>query len=113
MDRHASLFDAVEYNGCHTSVLNFNRRAVRWAQAHGQPIVGCSDTHRLDVLGLTYSLVDAARSADDICAAVKEGRLQVKARPLSSVKLVSYLARMTLGGHQPASVRAGTAEAAV
>jgi predicted metal-dependent phosphoesterase TrpH len=104
LDRHRGLFDAVEYNGSHTSMLNFNRRAVQWAKLHGKPVVGCSDTHRLDVLGNTYSLVDAARTADDICAAVREGRVQVCSRPLSPLKLASYLARMILGGHrQPAT----------
>ena len=106
LDRHRDLFDAVEYNGSHTSMLNFNRRAVQWAHDHGKPVVGCSDTHRLDVLGMTYSLADAARTADDICLAVKEGRIQICSRPLSTLKLASYLTRMTLGGHHPASVPA-------
>jgi predicted metal-dependent phosphoesterase TrpH len=111
IDREASLFDAVEYNGCYTSWLNFNRRAERWAEARGKPLVGCSDTHRLEVFGMTYSLVDADRSPDDICAAVKAGRLRVCTSPLSSLALTSYLASMTLAGHHPSPVRAGGIEA--
>ena len=31
MDRHADLFDAVEYNAMFTASLNFNNAAARWA----------------------------------------------------------------------------------
>ena len=63
MDRHADLFDAVEYNAMFTASLNFNEQAVRWAEAHGKPLVGNGDVHRLAQLGTTYSLVDAAPDA--------------------------------------------------
>jgi hypothetical protein len=35
INRHASLFDAVEYNAMFTSRVNFNRRAEAWARASG------------------------------------------------------------------------------
>lgn len=111
MDRHGSLFDAVEYNGCYTSLLNFNRQATRWAERRHTPIVGCSDTHRLDVFGETYSLVDAEPTPDAICDAVKHGRLRLCSRPLSSLRLVSYLTRMTMGGHHPATEQRAAAGA--
>jgi predicted metal-dependent phosphoesterase TrpH len=99
-DRHRDLFDAVEYNGCYTSMVNFNRAAVRWARAIGKPIVGASDTHRLQVFGRTYSLVDApTANAEVICDAVKNRRVTLCTRPLSPVGLAAYLGRMTLGGH--------------
>lgn len=101
--RHADLFDAIEFNGCYASVLNFNKKAERWARQRGKPLVGCSDAHRLHLLGMTYSLVDAeGRDADAICAAVKRGAVQVRTRPLSATGLVTYLARMTLAGHRRA-----------
>jgi predicted metal-dependent phosphoesterase TrpH len=83
MDRHADLFDVVEYNAMFTSVLNPNRLAERWAHTHGKPMVGNGDVHRLRQLGSTYSLVDAEPSADAICAAVRSGRVTVRARPLT------------------------------
>jgi predicted metal-dependent phosphoesterase TrpH len=85
MDRHAHLIDAVEYNAMFTSVVNFNRRAQRWAHAHGKPMVGNGDVHRLRQLGSTYSLVDAEPNADAICEAIKDFRLDVLTRPLSAV----------------------------
>jgi predicted metal-dependent phosphoesterase TrpH len=83
MDRHAGLFDAVEVNGMFTASLDFNRRAVEWARAHGKPLVGNGDVHRLSMLGTTYSLVDAPRDANAICDAVAAGKVEVCARPHS------------------------------
>jgi predicted metal-dependent phosphoesterase TrpH len=94
MDRHADLFDVVEYNAMFAPGVNFNRAVERWARLHGRPIVGNGDVHRLQQLGSTYSLVDAARDPDAICDAVRAGRLQVKARPLAwptTISLVSQL----------------------
>ena len=86
MDRHAALFDAVEYSGMFTARVNFNRPAERWARKRGKPLVGNGDVHRLRQLGTTYSLVDAEPHADAICEAVRAGRVQVEARPLSIVQ---------------------------
>jgi predicted metal-dependent phosphoesterase TrpH len=83
MNRHAGLFDAVEYNAMFTSLVNFNVLGERWARRHGKPMVGNGDVHRLEQLGTTYSLVDAAPDPDAICAAIAAGRVEVKARPLS------------------------------
>ena len=83
LDRYAPLFDAVEYNAMFLRDLNFNDRAVAWARAHGKPLVGNGDVHRLRQLGTTYSLVDAAPDADAICAAVAAGRVRVEATPIS------------------------------
>jgi predicted metal-dependent phosphoesterase TrpH len=83
MDRHAALFDAVEYNGMFTSSLNFNRAAETWARAHDRPMVGNGDVHRFEQLGTTWSLVDAERHPDAICEAIAAGRVQVEAHPHS------------------------------
>jgi predicted metal-dependent phosphoesterase TrpH len=83
MNRHADLFDAVEYNAMFTASLNFNRPAERWASKHGKPMVGNGDVHRLEQLGTTYSLVDAAPDPASICEAIAAGRARVVASPLS------------------------------
>ena len=82
MDAHPELFDAVEYNAMFTSTLNFNRRAVRWAERHGRPLVGNCDVHRLHQLGTTCSFVDAEPDAGAICEAIKSGRVRIEYRPL-------------------------------
>ena len=83
MDRHADLWDAVEYNAMFTATLDFNQQAVRWARKHGKPLVGNGDVHRLAQLGTTYSLIDAEPNAASICAAIRAGRVRVCATPHS------------------------------
>jgi predicted metal-dependent phosphoesterase TrpH len=83
LTRHADLFDAVEWNAMFTPRVNFNLIAQRWARRHGKPMVGNGDVHRLEQLGTTYSLVDAAPNADAICDAIAAGRVQIVATPHS------------------------------
>jgi predicted metal-dependent phosphoesterase TrpH len=91
LDRHAALFDAVEWNAMFTASVNFNRAAVRWARKHGKPVVGNGDVHRLRQLDTTFSLVEAEPDADAICDAIRRGRVRVDARPLSLVQAGSVL----------------------
>jgi hypothetical protein len=102
MDRHAELFDAVEYNAMFTASLNFNRRAVRWAARRGRPMVGCGDIHRLYQLGTTYSLVEAERDRDAICAAIAAGRVRVENRPLAWRVALRTMAELMLDEWVPA-----------
>jgi predicted metal-dependent phosphoesterase TrpH len=97
MDRHAALFDAVEYNAMFTRAINFNERAVRWAKARGKAVVGNGDVHRLRQLGTTYSLVEAERHPDAICEAIRAGRVQVAAQPLSFVTAASLMTELVAG----------------
>jgi len=100
LTRHADLFDAVEYNAMYTASLNFNIPAVRWARAHGTPMVGNGDVHRFAQLGATYSLVEADADAEAICHAIRTGRVQVETRPLSwptAVRVVAGMAADALG----------------
>jgi predicted metal-dependent phosphoesterase TrpH len=82
MDRHADLFDAVEYNAMFTSLLDFNRHAEEWARARGKPMVGSGDVHRLRQLGSTFSMVHAEPGADAICDAIKKGWVVFHAEPM-------------------------------
>ena len=97
LDRHAGLFDAVEWNAMFTRAINFNARAVRWAAAHGKPMVGNADVHRLWQMGTCYSRVDAPPDPTAICEAVRAGRVEVVAEPLSTVTAARTLADMALG----------------
>ena len=82
MNRHAGLFDAVEYNAMFTVGVNFNLLAERWARRHGVPMVGNGDVHLLEQFGTTYSLVEAERDPGSICAAIAAGRVRVVSQPL-------------------------------
>jgi predicted metal-dependent phosphoesterase TrpH len=96
LDRHADLFDAVEWSYFWTRGINFNARAARWAGVHGKPIVGNSDLHDLRQLGRTYSLIDAPRDPSAICDAIRAGRVALRTQPAPPFELVDVLARMTL-----------------
>ena len=95
--RYAELFDAVEWNAMFTRYVNFNASAERWAARHGKPMVGNGDVHRLEQLGTTYSLVDAAPDPRAICEAIAAGRVQVVATPLTFVHASWLMARLVAG----------------
>ena len=98
VEEHAAVFDAVEVNALYTPVVDFNARAIRWARAHGKPLVGNSDLHILEQLGRTYTLVDAEPSPDAICRAIREGRVEVRTEPISLVRAAWQFSRMSLIG---------------
>ena len=88
-----------------TASLNFNTRAVEWATMHGKPLVGNGDVHRLRQLGTTYSLVDAANTADAICEAIRRRRVQVVSAPLPLRTAAGLMASLFA-----ANLRTSTAE---
>ena len=96
IDRYADLFDAVEYNAMFTRTLNFNARAERWARAHGKPVVGNGDVHRLRQLGTTFSRIDAPPHPDAICDAIVAGRVTVESQPLSWLTAAGIMADLLL-----------------
>src|SRR4051812_40804572 len=101
LERHADLFDAVEYNAMFTPVVNFNAIAGWWAKRHHKPMVGNGDVHRLEMLGTTYSLVDAAPDPASICSAVKAGRVNVVATPHTLPYAVALMARLIASAFVP------------
>ena len=102
LERHADLFDAVELNAFYTAALNrFNLAAISWARAAGKPVVANADIHRLRQLGRTFTLVDAAPDPNDICEAIRAGRVQIQTAPLTSIEAVTYLADLALRKYSP------------
>jgi predicted metal-dependent phosphoesterase TrpH len=98
LDRHPDLFDALEYNAFYTSAFNaFNTRACEWAIRHGKPMVGNSDLHRLRQFGTTYTLIDAEPTANDVCAAIRAGRVTFRTSPLSSREAFAHLGALAAG----------------
>ena len=101
LERYPDLFDAVELNAFYTVHLDhFNRAAVRWARRAGKPVVANADVHRLSQLGTTYSLVDAAPEPNAICSAIREGRVEIRTRPLSIVEAARHLGSLGLASLQ-------------
>jgi predicted metal-dependent phosphoesterase TrpH len=107
LDEHKTLVDAIEVNAMYTRWLNFNRRAVDWALAHGKPIVGNTDLHLLEQLGSTYSLVDADPHPDAICEAIRAGRVQIRSQPLSTLRAGVTFGKMLIVGALGRMIGAG------
>lgn len=82
------LFDAVEYCHFYNHMVNFNKKAVRFASDYHLPLVGSSDAHVLEQFGLTYSLVQAEKDSNAIIQAIKAGRVKPVSRPLSLAELL-------------------------
>jgi hypothetical protein len=89
----------------YTRLVDFNRRAVAWARAHGKPLVGNTDLHLLEQMGTTYSLVDAPRDADAICDAIRAGRVEVRTEPLPTLKAAALFTRMSWDGFKGRTLR--------
>jgi predicted metal-dependent phosphoesterase TrpH len=98
MNRHADLIDAVELNAMYSPTVNFNRAGRRWAAKHRKPMVGNGDIHRLEQLGTTYSVVDAARSPDAICEAIRKGKVSVESAPLTLLQAMWLFAKILPSG---------------
>lgn len=83
LGRNPDCFDAVEYSHFYPSFFNaFNRKAERFAEAHGKPVVGMGDVHTLLQVGWTYTLVDSRKNVPAVLAAIKSGKSVLKTRPL-------------------------------
>ena len=108
IDERPDVFDAVEWSYFWTKGINFNARAARWAEAHGKPLVGNSDTHDLRQLGRTYSWVESERHPDAICEAIRNGRLTLHTEPASPLELALVFGGMVARGLLPKGRRPST-----
>lgn len=106
LDAYAPLWDAIEVNAMRVRGVDLNRGAVAWAAAHGRPLVGNGDVHRLAQLGRTWSEVDVdvpaalsdADAAASICAAIRAGRVRVGGGPLPFWRAATIVVQVVLGG---------------
>jgi predicted metal-dependent phosphoesterase TrpH len=96
LDRHADLFDAVEVSAFFTRTIDFNRRAVSWAAAHGKAILGNGDVHRLSQLDTTYSLIEAEADPDSICDAIRRGRVEVRSSAITLAQAIGHMGSLLL-----------------
>jgi hypothetical protein len=55
--------------------------------------VGTSDAHFLAQLGTTYSLISAQKDLESVFSAIRQGKVEVVSRPLSSFQMGSFLGR--------------------
>jgi hypothetical protein len=98
LEREIDLFDAIEWSHFWSRRFDrWNRRAEAVALRAGLPLVGTSDVHLPDQLGLTFTRVRAAAAAPGaILEAIRAGRVEVVTRPLSEARMAWILGRMVL-----------------
>jgi predicted metal-dependent phosphoesterase TrpH len=105
LERHADLFDAVEWSYFWTTGLNFNARAAEWATRYGKAIVGNSDLHDLRQFDRTSSLVFSERDPDAICDAIRNGRVRLQTSPVPGLELARVLSGMVRRGKRAVTVQ--------
>ena len=98
LGRQRDLFDAVEWSYFWTRALDFNTRAAQWAFAHELPLVGSSDMHDIRQIDRTFTLVDAPPDVDEICEAVRRGRVEVRTEPVPYDELTRVFGGLMLRG---------------
>ena len=86
LDQHPDLFDALEVNAMRVKGVDFNKRAMAWASAHGKPLVGNSDLHILAQLGTT--LLDGGRVRTDARRHLRRDQTRTRRGGLDSPELV-------------------------
>ena len=98
LESNPHLFDAIEYCHFYNHKINFNKKAVRFAQKYRLPVVGNSDAHVLNQLGLAYSLVEAEKEAEAIIQAIKAGRVKPISREMPLMRLAALVVRILIAG---------------
>ena len=82
--KYSDIFDGVEYCHCYLSFFNrFNKKAVKSARKYNKVLIGTSDMHQTFQLNKTYSLVDADKNTNSVIKALKNGKVEIKTKPLS------------------------------
>ena len=79
------LFDGIEWSSfwCISWLNRPNRLAAAFARRHHKALLANSDAHMLGTFGHGYSLISARKSASDIVAAIRAGRVRAVSKPLS------------------------------
>ena len=94
--QYPDLFDAWEHSFFYTKFFNPNKKLLKLAKKNNKPVVGNSDVHILEVLGSTYSMIEAEKNKEEIIKAIKKGKVEVVSKPLSLVKFMRILIKMFL-----------------
>lgn len=97
LERHLSLFDAIELSFFYNHFLNPNKKAIEIARLSGKPLVGNSDCHNIWQLGATYTIVEAEKDIRSIIRAVKQGKTEIVTTPLPFMTMARVALNFALG----------------
>ena len=89
--QYIDLFDAIEWSWYYTKQINFNKRARQVAQQYNLPLIATSDTHFLEHLNLSYTIVDSpSQEIDDILSSIKEKKIANVSQPISYLTAINF-----------------------
>ncbi|MCH8126448.1 PHP domain-containing protein [candidate division KSB1 bacterium] len=89
------LFDAIEYCFFYSKLFNLNRRAVRVSRKVGLPLIGNSDCHLLEYMGVCHSMIAVEeKSMESVFSAIRNNSVNVVSRPIFLPKLPMLLVEM-------------------
>jgi predicted metal-dependent phosphoesterase TrpH len=91
--QYLEMFDALEFCHFYLPFLNFNLQALEVSRDSGLPLLGTSDSHFLEQLGTTYSLIHAPKDMESIFSAIRQSKLELVTKPLSLLKVGRILCR--------------------
>lgn len=94
LEENIRLFDAIEFCHFYLSWITFNKKAQEIARKYRKPMVGTSDSHMLEQLGLTYSMVDADQNINSVLEAIRKNRIKIMTKPLPTLKAIEIITKM-------------------
>ena len=92
VEKNIDLFDAIEFSGFFTRLVDFNRHAVQTGLKHGKPLIGNSDAHLLWQLGRTFTWILAEPEVRSVIGAIKRGKVRIESNALSFREAASWWA---------------------
>ncbi|MBI5391049.1 PHP domain-containing protein [Candidatus Woesearchaeota archaeon] len=96
LEKHIDLFDAIEYSYFYLSWWNYNTKAEKIAKKYHKSMVGNSDVHLLEQLGLTYTWIDAKPTMKGVFKAIRDVQVRIETKPLSPLQIASIFTRILL-----------------
>lgn len=98
LEKNINKFDAIEYCFFYTKFLNRNEPAVELAKKYNKPMIATSDVHRKYQLNRNYTLVDSEKRTDSIIRAVRNKKIEIVTRPLSTYLFTKVTLTSLKGG---------------
>ena len=80
--KHIDCFDALEYCHFYSELINPNKKAIEVGKKFNLPVVGNSDSHKINEFGMTYSYIYAKeKSISGVIEAIKANRVEYISQP--------------------------------
>ena len=94
LEKFKHLFDAIEFTYFYTTLVNFNKKAVKFARKENKTLITNSDTHFIDYFtNHHFSWINSKKDVQSIIDAIKEGKVEITSRPISHFHMAKTVYR--------------------